>query len=423
MLACLHAPDGGSLLPRRHATARCCLAILLLACVSLPCQGASSPGSPVAVASHPRPAAPDANKPSAGEAAVAEPNRAFPYSGQITGNDVVVRSGPGMNFYQCSKLYQGKVVEVLGEQAGWSRISPPEDASCWVAMQYVAVNIVDSHSGIVTGDGVGAYAASDAVAPLHSTEKLALLRRGDKVSLLGQEKEGYLKIMPPRGSSLWVSSKYVQQTTRPAGATGSRPGQAQPALTASSGPVAEPTAEAQRLKDFAGLQDKFNAERAKPLAEQDYTAIKKSLTDLANDTNAGKAAQYARRLLEQVANCELAKQAAGELEQQDKLLKTAQDRIAKAHEKLVSENPDMGRFCVIGKLETSTIFSGGTQAKRFRVTDDAGKTVCYAEAVGAAAGTDMTGFVGQKVGLVGTIKPYPAISGALAEFTEIVKLP
>jgi hypothetical protein len=290
-------------------------------------------------------------------------------------------------------------------------------------MQYVAVSVVDPHSGIVTGDGVGAYAASDTVAPLHSTEKLAVLKRGDRVALLGQEKDGYLKITPPTGSSLWVSSKYVQQTTKPAGATGSRPGQGQPVVTAPNGPAAEPAAEAQRLKDFAELQDRFNAERAKPLAEQDYTAIKKSLTDLANDANAGKAAQYARRLLEQVANCELAKQAAGELEQQDKLLKTAQDRIAKAHEKLVSENPNMGRFCVIGKLETSTIFSGGTQAKRFRVTDDAGKTLCYAEAIGAAAGTDLTGFVSQKVGLVGTIKPYPAISGALAEFTEIVKLP
>jgi hypothetical protein len=411
------------LLPRYLATARWCLAVLAVACVSLPCQGATVPGSSGAAPNHPQRAIADVNKPSAAAAAIAEPNRVYPYSGQITGNDVWVRSGPGMNFYQCARFYQNEVVEVLGEQAGWSRIIPPKDASCWVAMQYVAVSMLDPHSGIVTGDGVGAYAASDTVAPLHSTEKLALLRRGDKVNLLGQEKEGYLKIMPPRGSSLWVSSKYVQQITRPADAAGSRSGQAQPGLAAATGPAAEPTAEAQRLKDFAGLQDKFNGERAKPLAEQDYTAIKRSLTDLANDTSAGKAAQYARRLLEQVANCELAKQTAGELDQQDKLLKTARERIDKAHEKLISENPNMGRFCVIGKLETSTIFSGGTQAKRFRVTDDAGKTLCYAEAIGAAAGTDLTGFVGQKVGLVGTIKPYPAISGALAEFTEIVKLP
>jgi uncharacterized protein YgiM (DUF1202 family) len=338
--------------------------------------------------------------------------------GQVTANDVLVRSGPGTNFYQCGKLYQGETVEVLGDQAGWSRIVPPSGGFSWVAMQYVGVNLQDPSLGIMTGNGVGAYAGSDSVLPMHSTEKQAVLRRGDKIKLLGEEKDGYLKIACPSGSCLWVSTKFIQVTDKPkpvAAALGDKPQQV--AVT----PV-EPSLEAQKLKEFYQLQDKFKAELAKPLMEQDYAAIKKSLTDLASLKDAGKAARYAQRVLEQVANCELAKQASKEIQQQDKQLGDIRDRIEKAREAMLAQNPDLGKFSVIGKLQTSTIFGSGSQGKRFRVADDEGKTLCYAEAVGTAASMDLSGFIDQKVGLVGSIKAYPAISGAMVEFTEIAKV-
>jgi hypothetical protein len=265
---------------------------------------------------------------------------------------------------------------------------------------------------------VGAYAGSDSVLPMHSTEKQAVLRRGDKIKLLGEEKDGYLKIACPSGSCLWVSTKFIQVTDKPkpvAAAPADKPQQV--AVT----PV-EPSLEAQKLKEFYQLQDKFKAELAKPLMEQDYAAIKKSLTDLASLKDADKAARYAQRVLEQVANCELAKQASKEIQQQDKHLGDIRDRIEKAREAMLAQNPDLGKFSVIGKLQTSTIFGSGSQGKRFRVADDEGKTLCYAEAVGTAASMDLSGFIDQKVGLVGTIKAYPAISGAMVEFTEIAKV-
>jgi hypothetical protein len=262
------------------------------------------------------PAAPaDVNKPMvatvASEVPPLEPNRTYPYIGQIIGNDILVRSGPGTEKYQCGKLFQGDTVEVLGEQAGWSRIIPPPGSFSWVAMQYLGVSIQDPTAGIVTGNGIGAYAGSDIVAPMHSTEKQIVLKRGDKVRLLGEERDGYLKISCPVGSCLWVSTKFIQPTGKPRPAVGV-PAIGQPRPPQPSAASGESSLEALKLKEFYQLQDKVKAERAKPLMEQDFATVKKSLTDLANLKEAGKAARYAQRLLEQVAGCELAKQVSKE---------------------------------------------------------------------------------------------------------------
>ena len=47
--------------------------------------------------------------------------------------------------------------------------------------------------------------------------------------------------------------------------------------------------------------------------------------------------------------------------------------------------------------------------------------VCYALPTGAASQMDLNGFVGQKVGLVGTIEPHLPTKKALVRFTAIVK--
>ena len=47
----------------------------------------------------------------------------FPYVAEITGDNVYIRSGPGTNYYNCSKLNKGDRVEVVSTQYSWSRIS------------------------------------------------------------------------------------------------------------------------------------------------------------------------------------------------------------------------------------------------------------------------------------------------------------
>lgn len=382
------------------------------------CVGGLFQGGPVARAAPGQPAASvDTNRPApASVAASLDANRPCPFAGQITANDVLVRSGPGTHFYQCAKLFQGDKVDVLKEEGGWSQIVPPPGSFAWVALQYVAVDLNDRTKGIVTGPGAAAYAGSELHRPMHSTSTQGTLRTGDRVKLLGQEQDGYLKIACPSGSALWVSSRYVQSLGRPSGVD---PDEA--AVQAVTFDPAQPVDE-QKLQEYYQLQERFKAEVARPLAEQDFTSIKGPLTALAGIQNGGRPAQYARHLLERITSCELAKQASKEVQEQDKQVADALARIEQERQSQSALKPDLARFSVMGTLATSSIFVG-QHVERYRVTDETGRVLCYAEAVGEAASLDLTPFVGQKVGLVGTIQAYPAISGALVQFTEIVRLP
>jgi hypothetical protein len=76
----------------------------------------------------------------------------------------------------------------------------------------------------------------------------------------------------------------------------------------------------------------------------------------------------------------------------------------------------------MGTLQTSSVYTGTGQAKRYRVLDDTGKTISYVTPIGAAVNTDFSKLIGHKVGLVGKIQPSEATGRAFIEFTEIVLL-
>jgi uncharacterized protein YgiM (DUF1202 family) len=332
----------------------------------------------------------------------------------ITGDDVFVRSGPGTDYYQCGKLLKGDRVTVVKEEGGWSLIVPPLGSFSWIHMQYICVSLNDRTEGVVTGDQVPVYAGSELVAPIHSTTRQVVLRRGDKVKLLGEERDGYLKIACPAGAGLWVSSRYIRPITdQPA----SRPTQT----------VAKPTqqevGDAYRMDEFNKLLEQFNAETAKPLTKQDFTAIKRSLQSIVDDKKATKASLYARLLLARIANCEVAKQAQVDLEKQEKALADALAKIEKSKQDQLKLTPDISRFCVVGRLERSSLYDDPAGPRRCKVVADDGSLLCFAQASQEASGQDMEALLGQKVGLVGTIKPNPATGTALVEFTEAVKLP
>lgn len=58
--------------------------------------------------------------------------------GRITGNNVRVRSGPGVVFSVFSTLDKGTTVQRIGEPAGeWQKISAPQSATVWIHGQFV----------------------------------------------------------------------------------------------------------------------------------------------------------------------------------------------------------------------------------------------------------------------------------------------
>lgn len=347
----------------------------------------------------------------------------FPYDAVITGDDVYIRSGPGTNFYHCGKFNQGDRVRVVARQFSWSRIVPPAGSFSWISMQYVKIDASNPGVGTVTGDNVRVYAGSDYVKPLYSTTLQEKLSTGDKVKLLGEQMDEYYKIAPPTGAYLWVSTNFTQPAPTPVESP------AAPAVTTSASAGVEEPNEAvavtplvvtpqSALDKYNALKQQVEAERAKPANQQDYSEIKKGLTEIAKDENAGKAARYAEFVLRQIEGYELALAVTKEVRLQNEQLEKIKAGIEKARETRLAEIQDLGRFAVTGEFQTYATFGPGN----YRIVDDSGSMVCYALPAGAVAQMDLSGLIGRKVGLVGTIEPHKPTAGALVRFTNIVEV-
>lgn len=342
------------------------------------------------------------------------------YVAEVIGNDVFIRSGPGTQFYQCGKLYAGDRVQVVKSQQGWSAIVPPPGCFSWISMQYVSITLQNPTMGVVTGDNVGVYTGSDTEEAKYSTSKQAVLGRGQTVKLLGEEKDDYYKIAPPQGACLWVSGQFLQSVEKPlAKAPASEPA-AKPTTVKKPG---DPNAATLTGLDlYYALSDKVKAEHNKPLAEQNYTDAKKKLAELAASKDGSRAARYADFTLKQVERFELAAKVGKELEQQNKQLLQTTEKIDEARATKLAQVPDRSKFAIMGTLETSSVYAGTGQTKRYRVLDETGKTICYVTPTGAAVNADYSKLIGHKVGLVGKIEAHEATARAFIEFTEIVQL-
>jgi SH3-like domain-containing protein len=355
----------------------------------------------------------------------------FPYIAEITEDNVNIRSGPGTNYYHCGKLNTGDKVKVVASKYSWSHIVPPEGSFSWVSKQYISADPNNPRIGVVTGNAVHVYAGSDLLKPMHSTTVQLELNSGDKVELMGEEMDDYYKIAPPTGAYLWVLTQY----TKPLGAVGKVEVAITPKTAASKNeneskseantPAVVPAItpiESEKLKEYYALAEKIKAEQAKPLSEQNYTEIKKTLNELAANKEAGKAAQYAEFALKQIGRCELAVAVDQAVKFQDSQLQHINEQIENARTAELAKVPELGGFVVIGQFQTSKIYGPEESLKHYRITDDSDQTICYALPEGPASQMDLSKFEGQKVGLEGTIEPHPQTKGALVRFTQITEL-
>ena len=343
----------------------------------------------------------------------------FPYIAEIIGDNVNIRSGAGTDYYRCGKAGKGDRVEVVSHRTVWSRIVPPAGSFSWISMRYVRIDPNNPGTGIVTGDNVRVWAGSDYKEPMHSDSLQLKLNRGAEVKLVGEEKDDYYKIASPTGAYLWVSTKFTKQL----GPVGEVP------LPLKPRPKPRPvvvvpkiSVEEQKLKEYYTLEKQIEAERAKPIAQQNYANIKKALVKISNNKDAGKAARYSKFALNRIGRFELAFEVAKAVRLQNKQLQQIQDGIDKTRAARLAKIQNLGRFAVIGRLQTSSIYGVEAELKHYRVIDNSGKILCYALPSGPASKKDLSKLVGRKVGLVGTIEPHPQTKNALVRFTNIAEL-
>ncbi|MCB9858491.1 MAG: hypothetical protein H6818_22670 [Phycisphaerales bacterium] len=128
----------------------------------------------------------------------------FPWEGEISGNNVNVRSGEGTRYYATCKLANGDRVLVLGESNGWYKILPPPSS-----FSYIDKNAVERHTndiGSVSRDK--AYVRAGSHISRRKSRTQVILGMGDPVVILG-EVDGFYKIEPPKRAVLFVSREFV----------------------------------------------------------------------------------------------------------------------------------------------------------------------------------------------------------------------
>jgi uncharacterized protein YgiM (DUF1202 family) len=378
---------------------------------------------------------------------------AFPFLAEITGDDVYVRSGPGTQYYNCGKARKDDKVKVVGNKFSWLQIVAPAGSYSWISKQYVQIDPQNKTSATVIGDAVRVYAGSDEVQPMHSTSMQVRLDKGDKITIVGEEKDGYCKIAPPEGAYLWVSGQHAKPLgtlMAPAQAPTPAPSSVMPATAhpvpaapfptnsgslkpqasspnepnmPSPAPAPTPvTMEEQRMTQVQALKDKVEAERAKPAEQQNFADIKKELMGVAADKQSPRAARNAQSLLKLIERCELSQTIAKAVKVQEEQFGKTQQQIESAKNEELAKIEDKGIFAVIGKLLESPLFAETPGAKYYRVVGENGRTLCYARPTGAAADVDLSKFVDKKVGLVGTIEANAELGDAVVQFTNIVEV-
>ncbi len=363
----------------------------------------------------------------------------FPYNAEITGDDVYIRSGPGTNFYEWAKLNKGAKVKVVGKQFSWSRIAPPPGSFSWISMQFVEIDKNNPGFGKVTGDRVRVYAGSETWKAMHSTSLQGKLDKDDRIKLSGEPMDGYYKIAPPPFAYLWVSTQFIKpvapEVTAPLAAETKQPevttplaaeaGQPEPAVkvepsvepnepNAVTVPEAPPKTQ---LEQYRYLQKKVKAESAKPKEQQDYTNLKKSLLEIANDKEAGNVAKYAKFVLRQVEGIELALVVGKQVLLQNEQLNKVTAGIDKTRATKLAKVEDLGRFAAIGQFQTFALYGTGN----YRIVDESGKMICYA-LPSEVVTMDLITLIGKKVGIVGLIEPHLPTKQALVRFSEIVEI-
>jgi hypothetical protein len=344
--------------------------------------------------------------------------QSFPYMAEITGDNVYVRSGPGTNFYYCGKLNKGDKVKVIGKQFSWARVVPPASSFSWISIQYVSIDPDNPTVGSVSGDRVRVYAGSDFRKPLHSMTLQGKLDRGDKVKLLGEQMDDYYKIVPPSFAYLWVSANFTKPLKQVKGVASTVE---QPIIKPTTEPkevVPEPVSPEAALEIYSAMKEQLKAERAKPIDQQNYADIKETLIKIARNKTAGKAARYAEFVLKQIKDFELVLEVSKAVRLQNEQLQKIRERINKARATRLAEFEDLGRFAVVGQLQTFTTYGPG----HYRIIDESGKTICYALPSPRVSQTQLSKLIDRKVGLLGTIEPHRQTAGALVRFTEIVEL-
>ena len=320
--------------------------------------------------------------------------------GTVNANDVYVRSGDSLNHYTISKLKSGDQVTVVSERGEWYEIVPPEGTFSLVSGDFV--DTTDNQNGVINGDNVRVRAGSLLNENKYTVQNL--LTKGTPVTILGRNPDGFVRIKPPPGATVWINRSFVTlagaagATTKPAETT-----DVAPKATTEGATIVPPAVQASATKSAEKLAAPMPAaattplrrqveeidvaartELAKPIEQRRFEPIAKRYEPIASQTDDSFAQQYAKTRLEQVNHlAELTKAV-------DRMRAVDQEAVSKRRDFLAErglipepqpETTPAG-IEVKGELRISALYPPGSPTPRYRLLDpnDAnGRTIGYVE--------------------------------------------
>jgi hypothetical protein len=143
----------------------------------------------------------------------------FPYRAYVNADDVYVRSGPGQNYYPALRLRRGEAVDVYRhDPGGWYAIRPPAESFSWVSAEFVEPG--EGRMATIKGDRVVARVGS-AFSDIRDVIQVRL-DEGELIEVLEAKRIGtgpaaqtWYKISPPAGEFRWVSGQFIDRELAP----------------------------------------------------------------------------------------------------------------------------------------------------------------------------------------------------------------
>ena len=346
--------------------------------------------------------------------------------GEVTANDVYVRSGDSLNHYTICKLSAGARVQIVGERGDWYEILPPSEAFSLISGDYV--DSTDGRSGIVNGNNVRVRSGSVLNENKYTVQ--LLLDKGAEVTIRGRNPDGFLKIEPPTGATVWVSRSFVEKVSgarahgestaaAPADPVGA---EARTQAGSSTGPTSAPSPAVAtdpdavitksdalaridttpQRDDLARIDAAVNLELQKPVAERQLGAHLKRYEAVARQTEDVVAQKYAQARVTQVSDMIALIDTVRQMRrlEEEAASKRRGFQEGRAGIRTVTPSAPTG-LDAQGVLRRSAVYPEGSPIERYRLVERVGgddRTIAYIEVPGNSS-LNAESLVGQYIGV------------------------
>ncbi len=323
--------------------------------------------------------------------------------GEVTGNNVYVRSGPSTNYYPVMRLNMGARVEMVANRPAWIGISPPKGAYSLVAKEYVDPDGDDA--GVINGNRVWVRAGSDLSSDSYA--KQTRLNKGASVKIIGETAEHY-KIVPPKGATLWISEDYVKviegQVVENVDEELMRKPTEEAAQSAPPPPSIEGIEVDRIEKQLGQIEAALQKEFEKEIFQRDLQSMIDRFGPIARQDEDPVAKHHAQYRIRQLART------IGHIESLKKIgalsarVREDRNRFLQERSKIRPQPLRLTReFAVRGKFVTSAAYSSLVGPQRYRIVDPDSegmipKTIAYVE-IDPQSNIDPEAFLGRYVGV------------------------